>query len=168
MNNVVDRVPTEVLANGAVRWEQFDSSGNSLGYVYLKRADEPTEVGTPINKVLFDSIKADLLSKWNYSDISIGTYTGDGTDERTINLGYTPRAVFVECATPRLSNNARINGESGFAVTASPVYSQKGSQQKVLEIVTNGFKVYQNQSQGTSYNENMNYGNSVYNYIAFK
>jgi len=63
MNNVVDRVPTQVLQNGAVRWEQFDSNGNSLGYVYLKRADEPTEEGTKINKVLFDSIKTDLDSK---------------------------------------------------------------------------------------------------------
>lgn len=61
MNNVVDRVPTQVLSNGAVRWEQFDSSGNSLGYVYLKRADEPTQAGTPLNKVLFDSIKNDLI-----------------------------------------------------------------------------------------------------------
>lgn len=63
MNNVVDRVPTQVLSNGAVRWEQFDSSGNSLGYVYLKRADEPTEAGTPLNKALFDSIKTDIQSR---------------------------------------------------------------------------------------------------------
>lgn len=63
MNNVVDRVPTEVLANGAVRWEQFDSQGNSLGYVYLKKADEPSVEGTPLNKELFDSIKTDLDSR---------------------------------------------------------------------------------------------------------
>jgi hypothetical protein len=63
LNNVVDRVPTEVLSNGAVRWEQFDSSGNSLGYVYLKRADEPSVEGTKINKVLFDSIADDLDSR---------------------------------------------------------------------------------------------------------
>lgn len=45
-----DRVPTEVLENGAVRMEQFDASGNSLGYIYLKRADAPKESGTPYSK----------------------------------------------------------------------------------------------------------------------
>ena len=45
-----DRVPTEVLENGAVRMEQFDASGNSLGYIYLKRADSPSEDGTPYSK----------------------------------------------------------------------------------------------------------------------
>lgn len=63
MNNVVDRVPTQVLSNGAVRWEQFDAQGNSLGYVYLKRADEPSTEGTKLNKVLFDSIQTDLNSR---------------------------------------------------------------------------------------------------------
>lgn len=45
-----DRVPTEVLGNGALRMEQFDADGNSLGYVYLKRADAPSEEGTPYSK----------------------------------------------------------------------------------------------------------------------
>lgn len=52
-----DRIPTQVLENGAVRMEQFDAIGNSLGYVYLKRADEPIENGTPysVNSVLTDA-----------------------------------------------------------------------------------------------------------------
>ena len=45
-----DRVPTQVLENGAVRMEQFDASGNSLGYLWLKRADAPSEEGTPLCK----------------------------------------------------------------------------------------------------------------------
>lgn len=45
-----DRVPTKVLENGALRMEQFDADGNSLGYVYLKRADAPSEEGTPYSK----------------------------------------------------------------------------------------------------------------------
>ena len=57
-----DRVPTKVLANGALRMEQFDADGNSLGYVYLKRADEPAEPGTPYSKnaVLTDDTAAAL------------------------------------------------------------------------------------------------------------
>lgn len=45
-----DRVPTQVLENGALRMEQFDASGNSLGYIYLRRADAPSEEGTPYSK----------------------------------------------------------------------------------------------------------------------
>ena len=57
-----DRVPTEVLENGAVRMEQFDASGNSLGYVYLKRADAPSEAGTPLCKnTLLTDETADAL-----------------------------------------------------------------------------------------------------------
>ena len=84
MNNVVDRVPTEILANGAVRWEQFDSQGNSLGYVYMKRADEPTVVGTAIDKVLFDSIQTDLTNlnnnKLNVSAKATQAQAQAGTD----------------------------------------------------------------------------------------
>lgn len=60
MIDVKDRVPSQVLTNGAIRYEEFDAEGNSLGYKYIKRADEPVEAGTPINKALFDSIKADF------------------------------------------------------------------------------------------------------------
>lgn len=60
VQNFKDRVPTQVLPNGAVRWEQFDSNGNSLGYVYLKRADEPTEVGNAWNKIIYDGIKSEF------------------------------------------------------------------------------------------------------------
>lgn len=51
-----DRIPTQVLENGAIRVEQFDENGNSLGYTWIKRADEPLENGTPysVNSVLTD------------------------------------------------------------------------------------------------------------------
>ena len=49
-----DRVPTQVLSNGAIRYEQFDSSGNIIGYVYMKRADEPSEEVNIWNKVVYD------------------------------------------------------------------------------------------------------------------
>lgn len=62
MIDVKDRVPSQVLSNGAIRYEEFDTNGNSLGYKYIKRADEPIEPGTPINKALFDKIDG-LLKK---------------------------------------------------------------------------------------------------------
>ena len=44
-----DRVPTKVVG-GAIRMEQIDAQGKHLGYIYLRRADEPSEEGTPLNK----------------------------------------------------------------------------------------------------------------------
>lgn len=69
MINVKDRVPTQVLSNGAVRWEKFDENGDSLGYVWLKRADEPAEIGTPQNKVLFDNIKDCIMDAKSNLDV---------------------------------------------------------------------------------------------------
>lgn len=63
---VKDRVPSQVLTNGAIRYEEFDAEGNSLGYKYIKRADEPTEAGTPINKILFKNTQAYIQSVDRY------------------------------------------------------------------------------------------------------
>lgn len=64
-----DRVGTEVLQNGARRYAQYDSSGTLQGYVYLLLADEPTEVGTALNK-------ANLLSDATATALGL---TGDPT-----------------------------------------------------------------------------------------
>lgn len=54
MINVVDRVSTYP---GRVK---LTKSNGTTEYVTWERADEPTVAGTPINKALFDSIKADI------------------------------------------------------------------------------------------------------------
>ena len=54
--NGKDRVPTNVLLNGAIRYGVYDSNGTLLRYEYMKREDEPVEVGTDVNKVLWDTI----------------------------------------------------------------------------------------------------------------
>ena len=54
MNEVVDRVPSQP---GRYKMTMPDGSTQ---YVTLERADEPTMVGTPLNKALFDSIQNDL------------------------------------------------------------------------------------------------------------
>ena len=54
MINVVDRVSTYP---GRVKLTRADGT---IEYVTWERADEPTVPGTPINKALFDSIKADI------------------------------------------------------------------------------------------------------------
>lgn len=157
MNNVVDRVPTNVLSNGAVRWEQFDSSGNSLGYVYLKRADEPAVEGTPINKALFDSIKDDL----EHEKYVIGSYNGNGASVgKTITLNFTPRAVLVQATEPH--NDVQYYGRYlGIAFTNHPYASTGSSSVNLIEIVQNGFTV---RTDVTGFNTN----NKTYDYIAIE
>ena len=57
MINVQDRVSTYP---GRVKLIRADGSSE---YVTLERADAPTQEGTPLNKVLFDSIEVDLDGK---------------------------------------------------------------------------------------------------------
>lgn len=45
-----DRQPTKVLSNGAVRYGIYNSDGSLDHYEYMKRMDEPTVEGTPLNK----------------------------------------------------------------------------------------------------------------------
>ena len=76
MINVVDRVPT--YPN---RIKVTKSDGTSE-YVTWERADEPTVVGTPINKALFDSIVEDIgLNKTTtvYVSTAGSDALGDGT-----------------------------------------------------------------------------------------
>ncbi|WIV11369.1 hypothetical protein [Proteiniborus sp. MB09-C3] len=88
-----------------------------------------------------------------------GYYTGDGQTERIINLGFTPVAVLVvECEDPFYTRSA-----GGFAVTGSP--SNYSGTKLVLEIVANGFKVFQ--ESGSGYRPQSNAANKRYNYIAY-
>lgn len=45
-----DRQPTQVLANGAIRYGIYGVDGTLDRYEYMKREDEPTIEGTPLNK----------------------------------------------------------------------------------------------------------------------
>lgn len=45
-----DRQPTQVLANGAIRYGIYGADGTLDHYEYMKREDEPTIEGTPLNK----------------------------------------------------------------------------------------------------------------------
>lgn len=57
-----DRQPTQVLANGAIRYGVYNADGTLDHYEYLKREDAPTVEGTPLNKanLLSDATAAKL------------------------------------------------------------------------------------------------------------
>lgn len=45
-----DRIPTKILDNGAIRYGVYDESETLLRYEYMKAEDEPSQLGTPLNK----------------------------------------------------------------------------------------------------------------------
>ena len=57
-----DRQPTQVLANGAIRYGIYNADGTLDHYEYLKREDAPTVEGTPLSKanLLSDATAAKL------------------------------------------------------------------------------------------------------------
>lgn len=57
---MTDRISTQVLDNGAIRYAVYDEQGAFLRYEWIKPADEPTDEGTPLNKanLLQDSTAA--------------------------------------------------------------------------------------------------------------
>lgn len=70
--NIKDRVPSNVLPNGAIRYGVYDQQEKLNRYEYIKREDEPLEMGTPINKALFDNIQGDLYTYDRYNMPRVG------------------------------------------------------------------------------------------------
>lgn len=95
----------------------------------------------------------------------MGTYTGDGTVNRTIELGFTPRALLVVnnygTTFAYLSGVPQFCG--GFVTQDSPA---KYSGNIIVEITENGFIVNYFVSGGIYLASNSN--NVVYHYIALK
>ena len=53
-----DRIGTNDLANGAVRYGVYDAGGNRLRYEWIRPEDEPLEAGTPLHAETFLSAEA--------------------------------------------------------------------------------------------------------------
>ena len=56
-----DRIGTNDLANGAVRYGVYDASGNRLRYEWIRPDDEPLEDGTPLNRETLLSSEAEAV-----------------------------------------------------------------------------------------------------------
>jgi len=121
IQNFKDRVPTEVLANGAVRYEQFDSNGDSLGYVYMKRADEPTEAGNAWNKTLYDGIKDEFgnvvytSEKASQSDAETGTDDTKYMTALKTKQAITKFGTDVSIKTGTVAHNGTIPQTDGYS-----------------------------------------------------
>ena len=90
----------------------------------------------------------------------VGYYIGDGTQNRIIPLGKTPKTVIVMSNMGKMYLSDENGTYGGIATVDSPVLY---SNEKAVEIVTNGFRVT---FGGPYYCLRTNLNETVYNYIA--
>lgn len=103
----------------------------------------------------------------------VGSYTGNerpttSPTSRKIELGFTPKAVFVAASGSSFGTFGGYDEYSaGLAVEGVPAIAgnNSGNKDNLLEIVANGFNVYNRAS--SPYGIRMNDENYTYNYIAF-
>lgn len=103
-----DRIPSKIV-NGAVRMEQVDENGNHVGYVYLKRADEPIVEGTPfsVQTILQDATATNL-------GLAVA-------DNPTPNDAFAKTAELIEALRQRV---AQVESSVPFPAT---VFTQSGT-----------------------------------------
>ena len=75
---MTDRQPTQVLANGAIRYGIYNADGTLDHYEYLRREDAPTVEGTPLSK-------ANLLSDATSSKLWPGS---NKPEDPTVNQAF--------------------------------------------------------------------------------
>nr|DAO39284.1 MAG TPA: short tail fiber protein [Bacteriophage sp.] len=75
---MTDRQPTQVLANGAIRYGIYNADGTLDHYEYLRREDAPTVEGTPLSK-------ANLLSDATASKLWPGS---NKPEDPTVNQAF--------------------------------------------------------------------------------
>ncbi len=96
-------------------------------------------------------------------EILLGTYTGDGAENRLISLGFTPKAVLVFDSNGRTLCDRNYCG--GLAIPEHPVAN---GNLMVLKIEKNGFRVYYQYVSGNYSTYNTNGTDKQYYYIAFR
>ena len=99
-----------------------------------------------------------------HDHVVAGAYTGDGTKERLMELGFTPRAVLILPQDGKIYNNNYYLG--GLAVMDSSIqYNSHIS----CTIVEGGFEL-SHDSYGSSYTTviSTNYSGKIYHYLAIR
>lgn len=176
---VIDEVLNIGATDNKVKYTLTHADGTTE-LVQIDLATPVTTVGTPLNKVLFDSIQYDI----DFLTPVVGTYTGDGNKRNThfANLGYLPKLVYIigETNTSSSATNPSfgiINTTSSlsqFAFCESSSIRRKdtaGGGSSILHFTTttNGFTFgITDSSQIASYFRPLNANGLVYTYILFK
>ncbi len=173
MINVVDRVSTYP---GRVK---LTKANGTTEYVTWERADEPTVLGTPINKALFDSIKADIglsgdttvfVSKSGSDSLGNGTSANPyltitkaidslpknlNGKNAIINIGagtYNETAIFANFSAGTII----VNGNAGAGITIEGFRVENCAVRVDLISLTIGSQSLAVSAQGMFYTANAN------------
>lgn len=148
MTNVTD----EVLSGEELFYiiPTTDQYGNTAYKIRL--ATNVETPGTPLNKLLFDSINADINEV-----VKTGSFTWNATSNTTVNLGYKPKFVIAisdnihasasnyETRTVLLADNygLMVEGGDNTAETSafSNTFSSTGFTVKPLNTITSTFAI---------------------------
>lgn len=96
-----------------------------------------------------------------------GSYTGDGETSRFIELGFTPKIVFVlPCDGSIYDVNHSIR-YGGIAGTGLPAQGESGQYQYIV-ITENGFELRRLHMSGGSYLYDVNRKTSLYYYLVVR
>lgn len=91
-----------------------------------------------------DFLRAEFNENFAALDKSVrivfGSYTGDGAAERTISLGFTPKAVLLLTSHGTTWGGREVYG--GLALTDHPSKATYNQTVPVVKIVPGGFQVY--------------------------
>ena len=126
------------------------------------RMDEFNENVSKIDKAVGGKAEQSELDRVDAAAVKFACdiYTGDGRTDRFIELGFTPKVVFVGCGPHGqfyITNNAGYFG--GVAMRDNPAHS---GTLKYIEIVENGFLVSAHGSGSSSWTANHNNGTYLY------
>lgn len=97
--------------------------------------------------------------------VTAGTYTGDGTQGRFIDLGFTPKAALILPQDQHTSGSYYYRG--GLTVAGSPLLNDSSSSARIVE---GGFQVSHFFFSGGNYSTTVTCNNNggVYHYIALQ
>lgn len=98
---------------------------NTVRYATVEYADEPIEVGTPLNKSTFDSLR-----------IVKGSYKGTGVQEsQIVNLGFRPSFVLIN------NSSSYSIGDTGGSIYPFTALAIDGQVDEYITITDTGFAV---------------------------
>ena len=101
-----------------------------------------------------------------------GSYTGDGAESRKIDLGFTPKAVYVRPSKGGIYYGSGMTQQQngGLATATAPVdlTAYNGTSNPVLTVTAGGFMVYYRELQVNSntYTAASNANGTVMHYLA--
>ena len=157
LDTKVEGIVTETFA-GAIHESMFDEELTEK----LNSKAEETSLDRVDNRLA--AAESTLQTQANQiaqrCQIYIGTYTGDGTESKTISLGFRPKAVIVYCEGYIGYNDGRIQG--GLILDGTPL-TFSSAYEPAAEITSNGFTVRSNDQR-----HQMNINQVFYSYLAFR